>query len=117
MVGAHAGHAGHGVAAVAAGPAHADEPLEVYLLAAKWYYEPAHLRLDTGVPYRFRMMAQDVAHGASIQLGRGARMIRLRPDSVVEMDATFRRPGSHLVYCTVYCGPAHDVMQARIDVA
>lgn len=92
-------------------------PIEVYLLAEKWFYQPAHLRLDVGVAYRFRMMAVDVSHGASIQFGRGSRMIRLRPGSVTEMDASFTRPGSYLVYCTVYCGQAHDSMQARIDVA
>ncbi|MCC6949077.1 MAG: hypothetical protein IT539_15035 [Bradyrhizobiaceae bacterium] len=102
-------HAGHG--------AHNDSgPLEVYLLAEKWFYEPAHLRLDAGAAYRFRMMAADVSHGASIQFGRGGRMIRLRPNVVAEMEATFERPGSFLVYCTVYCGQAHDFMQARIDV-
>jgi heme/copper-type cytochrome/quinol oxidase subunit 2 len=32
------------------------------------------------------------------------------------MDVSFTSPGSYLVYCTVYCGQAHDVMQARIEV-
>jgi plastocyanin len=90
--------------------------IDVYLLAEKWFYEPSDLRLDVGVPYRFRMLAADVSHGASIQFGRGARMIRLRPDTVAEMDVSFTRPGRYLVYCTVYCGQAHDQMQARIDV-
>lgn len=95
---------------------HLNSPIDVYLLAERWFYEPAYLRLDAGVPYRFRMMATDVSHGASIQFGRGGRMIRLRPDTLVEMETSFLRPGSYLVYCTVYCGGAHDVMQARIDV-
>jgi hypothetical protein len=107
---AHGG--GHG------GAAAQDEtaPIDVYLLAEKWFYEPSDLRLDVGVAYRFRMLAADVSHGASIQFGRGARMIRLRPDTVAEMDVSFTRPGRYLVYCTVYCGQAHDQMQARIEV-
>lgn len=132
-----AGHAGHAMPQVEhdgspPAPAHASgqadrhagsdspdaaEPIEVYLLAEKWFYEPADLRLDTGVPYRFRMMAADVSHGASIQFGEGGRMIRLRPNVVTEMAVSFTRPGRYLVYCTVYCGQAHDVMQARIVVA
>lgn len=115
----HDPHAGHGDHAMAEPPAHAaagDEPVDVYLLAEKWSYEPAHLRLDAGTRYRFRMMAADIAHGASIQFGRGGRMVRLRPNSVAELEAVFTRPGSFLVYCTVYCGQAHDFMQARIDV-
>jgi cytochrome c oxidase subunit II len=93
-----------------------DEPLDVYLAAGKWYYQPHALRLDAGKPYRFRMMAIDVSHGASIQLGSGGRMIRLRPGRLNEMELTFHEPGRHLVYCTVYCGDAHDYMQATIEV-
>ena len=113
----HATHGAHDAHEDAAGQDHdEDDPVEIYMLAGKWYYEPAHLRLDAGVRYRFRMMATDVSHGASIQFGRGGRMIRLRPNRVAEMEVVFERPGSLLVYCTVYCGPAHDYMQARIDV-
>ena len=61
-------------------------------------------------------MAADIPHGASIQFGRGARMSRLQSNVVTELDLTFEQPGSYLVYCTVYCGLGHDMMQARIDV-
>lgn len=111
------GHAGHAAPSASAADAH-DEPgpVDVYMLAEKWFYEPAHLRLDAGVPYAFQMMATDVSHGASIHFGRGSRMIRLRPGTVTRVDATFKRPGNYVVYCTVYCGAAHDLMQARIEV-
>jgi cytochrome c oxidase subunit II len=97
---------------------HAQEgaPLDVYLAAGMWYYLPAQLRLDAGQPYRFRMMALDVSHGASIQFGKGGRMVRLRPGRLSEMEITFHRKGRYLVYCTFYCGPAHDYMQATIEV-
>lgn len=111
------GHAGHGAhAATSAGAPGDAQPVEAFLLAEKWYYEPAHMRLDRGETYRLRMMATDVSHGASIQFGRGGRMIRLRPNREAVLLATFTRPGSFLVYCTVYCGQAHDLMQARIEV-
>jgi plastocyanin len=90
---------------------------EVYLMAQQWAYAPAVLRLETGVPYRFRMMAMDIAHGAAIHLGAGSRIIRLRPGVLVEQELTFAAPGEHLVYCTVYCGLPHDRMQGRIIVA
>ncbi|MCL4765755.1 MAG: hypothetical protein KJZ80_05955 [Hyphomicrobiaceae bacterium] len=117
--GSDQGHGAHAAAPSDHAEGHAapvEATLDVYLLAEKWFYEPAHLRLDVGVPYRFRMMAADVAHGASVQLGHGGRMVRLRPGRVSELQATFKAPGTHLVYCTVYCGHAHDSMQARIDV-
>ena len=114
---AHGGDHGSGhTEPAAAGHASEAGALDVYLLAEKWSYEPTHLRLDAGRPYRFRMLAADVSHGASIQFGRGGRMIRLRPDSVGELEMTFQRPGRYLVYCTLYCGIGHDLMQARIDV-
>lgn len=93
-----------------------DEVIEVPLAAGMWYFLPGHLRLEAGRPYRFRMMALDVSHGASIQFGRGGRMIRLRPGRETELEITFHQPGRHLLYCTVYCGPAHDAMQATIEV-
>jgi heme/copper-type cytochrome/quinol oxidase subunit 2 len=62
------------------------------------------------------MMALDNAHGASIQLGRGARIVRLRPGVLVEQDLSFKQPGEYLLYCTVYCGLPHDRMQGRIIV-
>lgn len=97
---------------------HAAQPeaIAVSLLASRWSYEPAHLRLEAGQAYRFRMMATDVAHGASIQFGTGGRMIRLRPGQLVEQDFTFHQPGEFLVICTFFCGAGHDAMQARISV-
>ncbi|MDO8884276.1 MAG: hypothetical protein U0934_15460 [Pseudotabrizicola sp.] len=91
-------------------------PIDIWLQAAQFNFEPWHLRLEVNQPYRFRMMATDVAHGASIQFGRGGRMIRLRPGLLVETEMRFRRAGDYLIYCTVYCGAAHDAMQARLSV-
>jgi heme/copper-type cytochrome/quinol oxidase subunit 2 len=120
-------HTGHGaMASHAAGdappptatamPDANGEPVEVYLMAYQWGYAPSVLRLEAGVRYRFRMMAVDVAHGASIQLGRGGRIVRLRPGALVEQELTFTQPGEYLLYCTVYCGLPHDRMQGKIIV-
>lgn len=100
--------------------AHEEEeeaPLDVYLASFQFGYSPAVLRLEPNVPYRFRMMALDVAHGASLQLGSGSRIVRLRPGVLVEQEVTFLQPGEYLLYCTVYCGLAHDHMQGKIIVA
>jgi cytochrome c oxidase subunit II len=116
----HDAHAAHGPGAEAhpatapADPAAA--PVDVYLAVQQWFFEPAVLRLRAGVPYRFRMMALDVSHGASLQLGRGSHVIRLRPGVLAERELTFTRPGAHLVYCTIYCGLGHDHMSANLVV-
>jgi cytochrome c oxidase subunit II len=110
----HDAHAAHGPGPEAP-PAAA--PVEVYLAVQQWFFEPAVLRLRAGVPYRFRMMALDVSHGASLQLGRGSHVIRLRPRVLAERELTFTRPGEHLVYCTIYCGLGHDHMSATLVVS
>ncbi len=112
----HGAHAGHGATATTESTA-SPGPAEVYLVAQRYSYEPALLRLDAGAPYRFRMMALDAAHGASIQLGAGSRIIRLRQGALVEQELTFTRPGEYLVYCTMYCGIGHHQMSARIIVS
>ncbi|MDD7973370.1 hypothetical protein [Roseinatronobacter alkalisoli] len=126
---AHAGHAplahdvhvDHGAAAHvdhSATPSHAEStaPINVWLHAGQFFFAPWHLRLTTHQPYRFRMMATDVAHGASVQFGRGGRMIRLRPGQLVDTEMRFSEAGEYLIYCTVYCGAAHDTMQAQLSV-
>lgn len=106
-------HAGHASAALGADP---DQPIDVLMVAGKWYYLPSALRLDVGQAYRFRMMSMDITHGASIQLGQAARMMRLQPGRITQASITFTKPGRYLMYCTVYCGDAHQLMQATLEV-
>ena len=106
-------HAGHGESALPSDPTQA---IDVLMTAGRWYYLPNVLRLDAGQAYRFKMMAVDIAHGASIQLGKGGRMMRLQPGRITEAALTFHKPGRYLMVCTVYCGEAHDLMQATIEV-
>lgn len=115
----HAGEDTHGHAADGHDHGHdaGGEPVDLYLMAQKFSYSPDVLRLKAGQAYRFRMMADDITHGASIQLGSASRIIRLRPGTVTEQTMTFTKPGEYLVYCTVYCGQAHDAMMGRIVVA
>ncbi len=113
----HGAHHGHGAPASAPAPENPDEtPLDVYLAAFQWGFEPGVLRLEANRAYRFRMMAVDVTHGVALQFGRASRITRLRANTPVEQTMTFARPGEILVYCTVYCGPGHARMQSRLIV-
>ncbi len=94
-----------------------DGPIEVFIVASRYGYEPEVLRLEANVPYRFRIMAVDAVHGASINFGGGGRMIRCPSRTEVKTDLTFTRPGKFLVYCSVYCGEGHDLMKGAIIVA
>jgi plastocyanin len=91
-------------------------PPDVFLLAERWSFLPDALRLRRGVTYRFSMMAADVAHGASFQLGIGSYVTRLRRGAFVSRDLTFTEPGTYLMYCTVYCGVGHDQMAGTVVV-
>ncbi|MEK0082347.1 hypothetical protein [Benzoatithermus flavus] len=108
---AHDHDAGHDDPPVPTG-----DPVDVYLLVQQWLFEPSVLRLTAGVPYRLRMLSLDVGHGASLQLGLGSRIVRLRPGLPSDLLVRFERPGEHLLYCTVYCGLGHDRMHGRIIV-
>lgn len=94
-------------------------PIDVYILAQRYSFEPDLLRLERNVPYRFRMMAVDTSHGISVlgSISLGGHIMRARARTLSEMTMTFTRPGEYLVYCTVYCGEGHDMMQAKIIVA
>lgn len=100
----------------AAEPAGADEPIDVYLMAMRFSYEPRVLRLERGVRYRFRMMSMDVNHGASIHTGFAGHIMRRPAMVLTEMVMTFSEPGEFMIYCTVYCGAGHDQMKGKIIV-
>jgi heme/copper-type cytochrome/quinol oxidase subunit 2 len=113
----HQAMPGLGDAAAPAPAPTSGAPVDIYLLAQRFSFDPAVLRLKAGSSYRLRMMAVDVSHGASFQLGGASQIIRLRPGIVADRLVTFTRPGEYLIYCTVYCGPGHDHMSAKLIVA
>jgi heme/copper-type cytochrome/quinol oxidase subunit 2 len=107
---------GPGEAALGGRRDEAEPVAEVILTGFQWGYDPSVIRLDANQPYRFRMMALDATHGASISAGGGSRIIRL-PKGVENVQTlTFTKPGKYMIYCTVYCGVGHDLMQAQIIV-
>ena len=99
------------------GDEHGDGPVIVYMRASRYGYEPDVLRLELNVPYKFRIMAVDADHGASINMRMGSRIIRCRARALTEVTLLFTAPGEYLCYCTVYCGEGHDQMMAKIVVA
>jgi plastocyanin len=97
-----------------------EEPIDVYMIAERYYYDPAVLRLERGVPYNFRMMAMDTGHGISVlgnmSVSVGGHMMRSPVGQVAEMVMNFQKTGEYMVYCTVYCGEGHEFMTATIIV-
>lgn len=103
---------------MAAGDEHDEgaEPVDVYMMASRYSYEPSVLRLEANVPYRFLMMAMDTNHGISINIRAAGHIMRRPARTLTEMTMTFTNPGVYLVYCTVYCGEGHDMMKGSIIV-
>ncbi len=98
------------------GSAQGGEPIDVYMMAMQFYYLPNVLRLERGVPYRFRMMSMEVNHGASIHTGFAGHIMRRPAQTMSEMVMTFPEPGEFMIYCTVYCGVGHSQMKGKIIV-
>ena len=92
------------------------EPIDVFLMAMRFSYVPNVLRLEHGVPYRFRMMSMDVNHGVSIHTGFAGHIMRRPAQTMVDMVMTFPEPGEFMMYCTVYCGLGHGEMKGKIIV-
>ncbi len=92
------------------------EPIDVFLMAMRFSYTPNVLRLEHGVPYRFRMMSMDVNHGVSIHTGFAGHIMRRPAQTMVDMVMTFPEPGEFMMYCTVYCGLGHGEMKGKIIV-
>lgn len=88
----------------------------VYLRAVRWAFRPRRYRLRTGVEYDLRMMSMDVTHGAAIHLGSGSVVHRLPPKRPVRDAIAFEEPGEYPVYCSFYCGRAHNRMSATLVV-
>lgn len=116
MAGSHDMSAMPGMSEESAGHSEMNTAPEVYLLAQQWSFEPSWLKLKAGVPYRLKLMAADAAHGASLQLGPGSQIIRLPRNVQVEREITFAKPGTYLLYCTIYCGEGHQYMSGRLEV-
>jgi heme/copper-type cytochrome/quinol oxidase subunit 2 len=95
---------------------HHEELPVVYLQVFQFGYYPDKICLKSGKTYTFRMMATDVTHGASIQLGPGSRMVRLPPGALTEMKVTFTKSGEYMLYCSSYCGEGHQLMSGEIIV-
>ena len=113
----HEDHAAAPKTSMVEGHGHEEGPIDVYVMASRYGYEPEVLRLTPNVPYKFRFMAVDADHGASINMRIGSLMIRCRARTLTETTLLFSAPGEYLTYCTVYCGEGHDTMMGKIVVA
>lgn len=81
-----------------------------------WVLEPKQVK--AGMPVEFRATSRDVNHGFGVFDSNGVLLFQVQamPKYVNKAIYTFEKPGTYRVGCMEYCGMAHHVMNATIEV-
>jgi len=93
---------------------YAEEVIEIHAYVAEaggWVVHGGALRV--GVAFTLRLIAEDVVHGFFIE--RLNVTGTLVPGHPMEVSVLATEPGSYTMYCTVSCGPGHNVMVGRLE--
>ncbi len=81
-----------------------------------WEIRPAQVR--AGIPVELRLRARDVNHGFGLYNPDGVllKQAQVMPGREQRLVYTFKEPGTYRILCLEYCGFAHHVMEATIQV-
>ncbi|MGH8398855.1 MAG: cytochrome oxidase [Gammaproteobacteria bacterium] len=97
-------------------------PLEaaqvVNVIGHQWSWELSTTQIEAGVPIEFRVTSADVNHGFAIYApdGRIVTQTQAMPGYTNKILYTFDQPGTYTIRCLEYCGLAHHVMTAELNV-
>ncbi len=91
---------------------HPDGSVTVAIRAEFYVFQPAQVRVPTGVPITFRVTSPDVLHGFQI-VGTNVNLT-VAPGYVSQTTVTFETPGEYLIVCNEYCGLGHHLMQGKV---
>jgi cytochrome c oxidase subunit 2 len=100
--------------ATSALPARASEPVhEVQVVAQKYSFQPAEIRVIAGEPVRLVIRSADSVHGFAI---RGLNIDVQVPRGGAAVIAEFTAPpaGRYEIACSEYCGLGHRRMKAAL---
>ena len=92
----------------------AGEQYDVYMLARRFFYEPATVELPVGAEVTFYVTSTDVQHGFRIADTNVNFMVI--PGEVSKLTTTFDEVGTYDYICTEYCGLGHAVMFGSVTV-
>ncbi len=81
-----------------------------------WAIEPGVVR--AGAPVEFQITSVDVNHGFGVYDGRDTLLfqVQVMPGRTQKAVHTFEEQGSYRVLCLEFCGFAHHLMTAQIEV-
>lgn len=90
----------------------------VNVIGHQWSWEFSTNRVEAGVPVEFRVTSADVNHGFAIYAPDGRIVVQTQamPGYTNKILYTFDQPGTYMVRCLEFCGLAHHVMEAPINV-
>lgn len=101
---------------LADGSVQAVEGRPIPVTVMQFGYLPGVLRLRTGETYTLELVAQDVAHGFSLQMGSSSLNAVLMPGMMTMLELTPTQPGEYLIICNEYCGIGHQFMKSKLVV-
>lgn len=90
----------------------------VNVVGHQWSWELSTTQIEAGVPIEFRVTSADVNHGFAIYApdGRIVTQTQAMPGYTNKILYTFDQPGTYTIRCLEYCGLAHHVMTAELNV-
>lgn len=84
----------------------------VKVIAQRFHYTPAEIRVRAGQPVLLELSALDFTHGFNLP------DLKLRadlpPGRVVQLRFTLDKPGVYEFLCDNFCGDEHETMNGRI---
>ena len=90
------------------------EQYDVYIVAKRFFYEPAAVEIPAGAEVTFYVTSTDVQHGFKIA-DTNVNFMAI-PGQVSKLTYTFDEPGTYDYICTEYCGIGHAVMFGSVTV-
>lgn len=97
-------------------PSQAEQVVDV--VGYQWYWTLSETRLTAGEPVEFRVSSGDVNHGFAIYDSENRLLTQTQamPGYTNKLLYTFEQPGRYQILCLEYCGVAHHVMRAELEV-
>ncbi len=84
----------------------------------QWYWKLSNSKVKVNRPVLFNVTSGDVNHGLGIYDESLTLLAQTQamPDYINKLEYTFKKPGTYKILCMEYCGMAHHVMTAVIEV-
>jgi cytochrome c oxidase subunit 2 len=94
------------------------EPTIVDVTAKQWNWTLSREQVPANTPVVFRVETEDVNHGMAIYDpdSRLIAQVQAMPGYVNSLAVEFEEPGEYRILCLEYCGLAHHVMAATLEV-